>query len=343
MSELTINSVCEFLHASGSQFTIIDMGRGFRVMSEQTFLDIEYQRLPAPFPRQQHIWIGCIFWNPSLSAQHFIWFLKLPLDERGLLNQAARNMFLEKVIQALGAELEKSEAQNGQLGDNPFTFVPTQAQLAMFNAIAKQQLGLALDGAKPAIAYITAPEQHDWQVLSLQALAEVTVQQGDASISALLQKQLFKLAPVVQKTLLENLEHVALHKPLAVLIHKQLHLGLADYPKDEITLHTCIRALTRAPLELQQQACKSVLAQSSLTTDTLILLSARWMEALADHNLMLLFLTHLSVQSDDIFAGLYQDLVQVPCTRAILLPLLQDKNIPTAIQTKLSSIFGQRL
>ena len=342
MSEPTINSICEFLHAAGSQFTIIDMGRGLRALPEQTFLDIEYQRQAVPFPRQQHMWLGCIFWNPNLSEQQFIWFLKLPLDERGLLNQAARNMFLEKVVAALGADLGLSDEKNGELGDNPFTFTPTQTQLAHFSALAKAQLNLPAPELASALAYITEPSMVDWQTLSVQSVAELTIRHASPDVYPLLNKHLDQLHGPVLKMLFEGLENCELHKPLAITIAKQLQDFISDYETCADQVHLCIRALTQAPIEIQTKYLTQILARPALQVDTLILLSARWMNALAAQpDTLDAFLVHLSECEDEIFIGLYQDLVQLPNVRPVLLGLIHQKTASTVILTKLQSILEQ--
>ena len=122
--ESTINSISEFLHAAGTQFRIVDMGRGYRELSAQTFVDIEYQKQPVPYPRQQHMWFGCIFWQ---SGQHYIWFLKLPLDERGLLNLLLASLLLEKVVQALGAQLENTSEKMVNLATTFYIYAEPKA------------------------------------------------------------------------------------------------------------------------------------------------------------------------------------------------------------------------
>jgi hypothetical protein len=339
MSESTINSICEFLHAAGSQFKIIDMGRGLRNLPEQTFLDIEYQRQAVPFPRQQHMWLGCIFWNPSLSEQQFIWFLKLPLDERGLLNQAARNMFLEKVVEALGADLGLSAEKNGELGDNPFTFTPSQTQLAHFSALAKLELKLPAPELASALAYIASPAEVDWRTLSVQSIAELTIRHASPEVYPLLSKHLEQLDGPVLKMLFEGLENCKLHRPLAITIAKQLHGFVDDYATYTDQVHLCIRALTQAPAELQSKYLEQILALPVLHVDTLILLSARWMNALAaDNDTLNTFLVHLTKCEDEIFIGLYQDLVQLPKVRPVLLGLIHQKIASPVILTKLQSI-----
>ena len=160
-------------------FALLIWGEVTRELSAQTFVDIEYQKQPVPYPRQQHMWFGCIFWQ---SGQHYIWFLKLPLDERGLLNQAARNTFLEKVVQALGAQLENTEPKNGQLGDNPLHLRQTKSKLQTFTHLPKILIQPASQYLASCLEYIQSPNSQDWQSLPVQGLAEIASRCNEGNI-----------------------------------------------------------------------------------------------------------------------------------------------------------------
>jgi hypothetical protein len=127
MNANSINSISEFLLHAGTEYIVFDMGRRLTALDNQAFLDIENGSTVAPFPRQQHAWFGIVFWNKNSSNQHYIWFIKLPLDEQGLVVAASRNHFLQIIVDALGQSIsDDSEAAN-TLPDNPYSFVPAQA------------------------------------------------------------------------------------------------------------------------------------------------------------------------------------------------------------------------
>ena len=46
-----------------------------------------------------------VFWSPTLPDKHYIWFLKFPLDEQGLLVQAARDEFLSMLLERVGESM----------------------------------------------------------------------------------------------------------------------------------------------------------------------------------------------------------------------------------------------
>jgi hypothetical protein len=102
-----INTISEFLLQAGTDYRAFDMARGIRPLESPLFLDIESAIVPAPYPRQQHAWFGILFFNKQMSIEHYIWFVKLPLDEQGLVIGAARQQFLQIVVEAMGQSLGK--------------------------------------------------------------------------------------------------------------------------------------------------------------------------------------------------------------------------------------------
>lgn len=337
MQPTSINSIIEFLDASQSQYKFIDMGRGFRELTPEHINQIEYQRVPAPYPRQQHMWLGCIFWSPKRSTQHYIWFIKLPLDERGLLNQAARNVFLEKVIEALGQQLENTEKMQGQLGDNPYTFVPSQQQLADFNAKAKTLLNNPPSNGFQAVSeYIHAPHSHDWQLLNVQGLADYAARLSDPMLFATLHKQWSNLAPTFQLNLLNSLEHHAINKPLAVMIKQ--HFEEAITLDNESHIIACLRGLTQAPEAITQKIIDPLLRRAYLSADWLILIAARHMALFNDVDRAILFLEKCALHDDAIFQGLFADMVQLPQCRIAFLQALSTPALSKLCQQKIQTL-----
>ena len=173
MSANGINSISEFLLHAGTEYQVFDLGRRLEPTDSQTFLEIENGSAYAPYPRQQHAWFGIVFWNKNASTQHYIWFVKLPLDEQGLVVAAARNHFLEIIVEALGQSVAEDTENAQTLPDNPYSFVPNQSQLAQFNALVKRTLSQPLsEEAQKVEAYVQAPQLVDWQQISMQSVAD---------------------------------------------------------------------------------------------------------------------------------------------------------------------------
>lgn len=152
----TIATISEFLELSQSQYRIYDVGRKIDKISKANFEKIELNQIPYPFPSQGHAFIALAFWQKNIEQQ-YLWFVKLPLDERGLLNQGARNHFIAIIVEALGADLtvNPSEQQEKLLSNNPYHFTPSQYKLASLNSIIKCELKQnASDYYKDCQAYI---------------------------------------------------------------------------------------------------------------------------------------------------------------------------------------------
>ena len=334
--ESTINSISEFLHAAGTQFRIVDMGRGYRELSAQTFVDIEYQKQPVPYPRQQHMWFGCIFWQ---SGQHYIWFLKLPLDERGLLNQAARNTFLEKVVQALGAQLENTERKNGQLGDNPFTFTPNQKQVADFHAFAKKILVQpASQYLASCLEYIQSPNSQDWQSLPVQGLAEIASRCNEGNIQVHLLNNWSAIPRTVKISLLDSLEHYEINKPLAILFKKEIEILVHSEQIDFGLLASYLRAMSQSDTAIQTETIRFICGQADVPSELLLVIAARNFVALQEPLVLHQFIQHLLSYDDDFVMGLYQDLVQLPHTRMHLLSLIHNPNDVTGLSQRIKQV-----
>ena len=163
-----INTLSEFLLQAQTQYLLIDLGRGMRLINNQTFFEWENQQAPCAYPRQDHAWFCIVFWNEQVDKERYMWFIKLPVDENGLLVQASRNQFLEIIVTALGSQLEHTANEQAQLPENPYIFTPSQQQLADCNALIRRQINDNSRDNSKAIRYMQAPSIQEWQDLSVQ-------------------------------------------------------------------------------------------------------------------------------------------------------------------------------
>lgn len=331
-----ITTISEFLLEAGTEYRIVDMGRAFQLLDNQDFLNIETAANPAPFPRQQMMWLGILFWNKSLSSQHYIWFIKLPLDEQGKVVTAQRDQFLNIVVEALGTELLKDDSEKS-LPDNPFLFTPNQAQLADFNSFAKQLLGLAPGqfymGAKN---YIARPDLHDWQSIAVQGLSDVVFNLNLDHNAKHIEQNFANYDQVVQHSLLASMENTALPEALNQFLFQQL---IAARPEEKIFNHL-LRALTHFDGLAELRAnLTTLLSQALSTPDTLIVIAGRHWRLLQDYQ----FLTEFMQEAArlDLLPALYSDLVQIPGLRDIMLQRLRDPERSEALAKGINQLFGR--
>ena len=336
----TINTISEFLLQAGTDYRVFDMARGIRPLESQIFLDIENATLPAPYPRQQHAWFAILFFNKNLSHERYIWFVKLPLDEQGLVMGAARQQFLQIVVEALGKTLDKQNNPNNQLPENPFTFVPNQQQLADFNSIGRIELELPLSEHLDLVEqYLTSPERQDWRAVSLQGIADFTASLQQDRCKRLLLKQFLALAPDMQYALCASLENHQINEEISALLINWYHQDI----KDEKRLHSVLRGLCQSQ---DTKAVKSLLSSvlngaNGQTSVALMLIAARHWQYMQDSDILTSYVELLATCEDGSFSGLYPDLVQIPEIRETMLDVLRwpEKSLP--LTRAIGQLFGQ--
>ena len=336
-----INTISEFLLQAGTDYRVFDMARGIRPLESQFFLEIENSTVPAPFPRQQHAWFGVLFFNKNLSDERYIWFVKLPLDEQGLVIGAARQQFLQIVVEALGQTLDKKNNSNNQLPDNPFTFVPNQQQLADFNSIGRVELDIPLsDHLKLVEQYLANPERYDWRTIPMQGIADfiASLQQGNRK--QLLLKQFLALAPDMQHALCSSLENHSIDEDISTLLINWYQQDA----QDEKRLHSVLRGVCQS----QAKAAVNSLIFSVLNSTkgqtglALMLIAARHWQYLKDSAILTLYVEQLAMCEDNVFIGLYSDLVQIPEIRDVMLGVLRWPEKSPQLTLAIGQLFGQK-
>ncbi|MBY5921389.1 DUF3549 family protein [Ferrimonas balearica] len=337
-----ITTLSEFLTKADTQFQVYDLGRRVRPLDPILFAQLEAGTLPYPTPRAGFAWLGILFWNAKASNQHYVWFLKLPLDERGLLNPAARNQFLQMVMEALGQDpaAALSEEQEERLANNPFTFTPGQEKMALFNALVRKHL------AQPASVYFEPVQQyvsgqHPWEAwhqLGLQGFADLVSRPNSAD-----DESLAKAIAAMPFEPLSALGSVMEHGPISNLVGEAWYRRwcISQEPHER---QLCLRALAGS-VEARDHAVDQLLSQPNLDQETLIVLAARLWEALDQHQ-MPRYLEHLAQYPGPLFNQIYSDLVAIPGQRAWVLMSLRSPErseaLNLAVARLVESVKGAR-
>jgi hypothetical protein len=335
-----INTISEFLLRAGTDYLVFDMARGIRPLESQLFLEIENATLPAPYPRQKYAWFGVLFFNKKMSHERYIWFVKLPLDEQGLVISAARQQFLQIVVEALGQTLDKQNTPNNQLPENPFTFVPNQQQLADFNSICRVELAIPLSDHLGVVEqYFTSPKLHDWRRVPLQGIADFTALLFQDTLKQLMLKQFLILEPDMQYAVCASLENHPIDKDISTL--------LIDWYKqdveDEKRLHSVLRGLCQSQ---DKAAVNSMIASvlqciNGKTSAVLMLIAARHWQYMKESTILTLYVELLATCEDEPFIGLYCDLVQIPEIREAMLGVLRWPEKSPKLTQAIGQLFGQ--
>lgn len=321
------STLSEFLLDAGTQYHIFDLGRGIQEIDPQRFLDIEQNKRPYPFPRQGYAWIGIIYWNKQFSTQHYIWFIKLPIDERGLLQQAARNHFISIIVEALSASIDEGSDHN-DIPEHPYHFEPNWQQMASFNAISRLCIGKFTDQHYRLMeSYVISPSVIDWQTLSVQSIADYCAWICSDEVQTPLVKNLSALHPQVVKTVCACLENHKINTSLADAIINWCN----DNRHDSHILAMGLRALGQAPDSVNLKVLIESIVNESTDESVLTIISARHWKRLSDHKLLAAFLERCLCHSQTLFEGLYLDLVRLPDTRASILTLMHSE-LPTSLK-----------
>jgi hypothetical protein len=332
MTEIT--TLSQFLATANTQFQVYDLGRRVQNIDMMAFHQIESLVAPYPYPIQGHAQFAIVFWQQS--QQPYIWFIKLALDEQGLLSPAPRQQFIKMILEALGRDptQDLTDEQQQQLANHPFSFKPNQHKLAIFNALVKKQLGeQASNQYEIAAQYLAGqmpPQQ--WQQIGMQGLADVCVRMSSFDHQQDIINTL-PLAPVeLQAVLCSCFEHLPIEQPLADVLVTLFDQSPIEYKG------LFLKALA-SNTKLSQQAIHSLNAQDQLNETMLITIAARNWLALKDDTTRKLFLEALAKQPQSFFNQVFADIVAIPSLRNALLMDLRNPDRSEQLSLAIGGLF----
>ena len=332
MTEIT--TLSQFLSTANTQFQVYDMGRRVQNIDMMAFHQFENLASPYPYPIQGHAHFAIVFWDAS--QQHYIWFLKLPLDERGLLSPAPRTQFIKMIIEALGRDPTKelTEAEQQKLANHPFAFKPNEEKLALFNALVKKQLnGKASSQYEYAYQYLSGQiSAEKWQQVGLQGIADICVRANELDHLRHLINSFDYSSIEVQIALCQCLEHLTLEKNLADRVFEQL---LSTDKQNKLYF---LRALASNE-ELTQRAISYLQQQGLLNAEALITIAARNWTVLKHDQSRTVFLEALALQEQQFFNQVFADIVAIPSLRTLILAELRNPNRSPQLASAIGGLF----
>lgn len=317
---MNINTLSDFLEQSNCQFCVYDLGRKVCKIPNTTFKNIAQNLLPYPYPLQQHAFFALTFWQVGEQKEHFIWFLKMPLDEQGLLKIPAQTGFIKMVVAAMGEDVtaEVSDKLQERLANNPFLFKPNTEKLAIFNAhINASFIRPASSFYAGAAHYFSgATSWNEWQELGIQGIADLTARLDHDNN----QQHLINALPYLPEQPLQSLalclEHQEKMTPdLCQAIAAQARIELlANRQENAILL---LRALASSP----SIAITKKLLKEQFSSDLIynihwyVGIAGRLWALLEDETLLNRFLESLANNQPSLFPQLFADLVAIPALR----------------------------
>tara|TARA_R110000737_G_scaffold176266_6_gene201369 strand:- start:2571 stop:3611 length:1041 start_codon:yes stop_codon:yes gene_type:complete len=322
----TITSISALLSLSDSQYRVYDIGRRIDKISKAQFEKIEAAQLPYPYPIQGHALLAIVFWQKK-STSPYLWFVKLPLDERGLLNQGARNHFIAIIIEALGENIsvQPTEQQEALLKKNPYHFTPAQYKLAAVNSLVSASLKHpASKYYAPARNYLSGADGWvAWQELGVQGLSDFAFRLGEANNSEILANAINNLPEPVLLPLCSALENITL--PSASITQIALRFQRAYTQNNHSIAIALLRALASSTEHLSsQKLLTDLLANTALPEEILIIIAGRLWPILSNEQVLYCYLEHLIKDNDnELFSAIFKDLVAIPLIRPVLLQVIR--------------------
>jgi len=344
----TITSLLSFFQQSDIRCRIFDMGRRVVALSKQQFDDFEQGRCPYPYPLQQQAWLGLLCWPGDDTARHFIWFLRLPLDENGHVAYAARDDLLSRLAQMAEAGLSGDDRPEVQkpLEDNPYGFKPTEDRMAVFHA--KALASLSLPPSKfyaHARDYFTGQAGFDqWAFVGLQGIADLAARLGEDDNTRAVAEAIPQLPPPPFEALAKCLENEAIPTRISEALAAHISEALVAEPPDAALIALGLRALSSAPAQgLRRELIKQVLA-SRIASDINILvsISGRSWEDLKDPELCQLYLEALAAnpEGQEVFNKVVADLFFIPGLREPIMASLRSPGRSDTLATAIGQFFS---
>ena len=354
----TIDTISQLLHSSNSQFQLYDIGRKIEKISKEQFEQIELNQIPYPTPSQGHACIAIAFWQEQ-SQQPYLWLLKLPLDERGLLNQGARNHFIAIIIEALGCDLmqDANEQQEELLKNNPYLFTPAQYKLAALNSKIKFELKQApSEYFSPFLAYLCEESNwDDWQMVGVQGITDFAVrirEKHDSEesysrklINALPHMPIEVLFPLCSA--LENEEFpVELIDALLDLLQEKMKLANKSQKRNEILFQTqqhLLRSLASNCHHVHvEKFINMLLEQKNVAPGLLITLSGRcWIALSGTKQLMAYFEQLIDCEDQALFNSIFKDLAAIPTIRPVVFQCMRAPERSSELSQAIGQLFKQ--
>jgi hypothetical protein len=345
-----MDTISQLLHSSNSQFRIYDIGRKIDKIPKKQFEQIELNQIPYPTPSQGHACFAVVFWQKQ-SPQPFIWLLKLPLDERGLLNQGARNHFIAIIIKALGSDLtqDTDEQQTELLKNNPYLFTLAQYKLAALNSKIKFELKQkASDYFTLFLTYLNKEtDWNNWKDIGVQGITDFAVRINENKHSQKLINALPHMPAEVLFPLCSALENEVfsneLIDALLNLLQKTLK-SVEDKPNETLiqTQQHLLRSLASNCNHIHVKTfINTLLEQQYIPPEILITLSGRCWPILNENKTLMIYFEHLVLCKDTpLFNSIFKDLVSIPSIRPIVFECMRSPERSNELSHAIGQLFN---
>lgn len=333
------DTLVELLERSGAAVEVYDVGRRVGRLSRPDLLAFERARLPYPLPMQHKAWCGFVQ-LPDPGDEPVIWFLKLDLDERGLLVQATRDELLARLLESVIADANGANPQLA-MNDMPCAFTPPAARMAQFHAQLNADLGRPPSRFfEHARAYFAGElSWSQWEFVGYQGIADVACRHAAVPLARAVPHLPDQPLIALCHCLENQRPQPDLTNALLDRLDEELH---ADAPGSDRTA-ALVRALAGAGglPEVHRGLMALLEHPAGREIDVLAALSGKLWEALLHRPLMDLYLDRLADNSHGqaAFEACLSDLLSLPSLSTTVREALRDP----AQADRVRNAFGRML
>ncbi|WP_409439863.1 DUF3549 family protein [Psychromonas sp. GE-S-Ul-11] len=323
---MSMNTLTDFLEQAQCQFRVYDLGRIVQKIDNSKFQKVANNEQAYPYPIQQHAFLAITFWQVAAQKEHFVWFLKMPLDEQGLMKITAQTSFIRMVVEAMGENLtaDVSDKTQERLASNPFVFKPSAEKLAIFNANINSVFVRPASSFYPAVqAYFSGSiDNQDWQTLGFQGFADLAARLNHDDN----QQKIIAALPTLPEQPLQTLclcleNQTTISASLAEKIIEQAiqRLQLGQTTTAILLLRALASTNTQGKQLLELQFSSELLHDA----DWYITIAGRCWTQLQDETLLNRYFEALATHQQALFPQLFADLVAIPALRDKVLKQLR--------------------
>ncbi|MCB1774899.1 MAG: DUF3549 family protein [Gammaproteobacteria bacterium] len=343
-NELTLS---RFLRQAGAEIRVFDMGRRIGPIDPDTWERFEAATLPYPMPLQRKAWTGLVQIprnsETDQPAEPVIWFLRLSLDEQGLLVQAERDYLIRRLMESAQAH-GSEQAGRDFLADNPYAFQPRQDRMALFHALLSHELSFpASRFYAHAAAYLAGETGWDqWSFVGYQGIADAACRLDDATLADAIPH--LPDEPLV--ALSHCLESRTIADRLRDALVKRLDHAMAQTNGAAGTVAALVRAVAGSAShpETRQAIVRLLKTRVGGDIEVLVAISGRAWELLAEPELQRSFLQRIATNTHGqaAFRQCVDDLLSLPSLAADLRRTLRDEDAPAEIRLAFSRMLQDR-
>lgn len=338
----SLQTLSDLFNQVDGHYRIFDIGCRLAKLSTAEFSAFENSQKPYPMPWLRHAWVGILLWqNDRQEAAPTIWFLKFPLDEQGFLIQAARDEFLNQLLETIGTNMldqQESVAIGDKLQHSNLAFTPDQERMAAFNACARRVLRQPTSSFYvPVRDYFLSAKPNDaWQQLGVQGFADIVQRLGDdESLVAVVSKAVVTLPNPVLVSLAIQCENIILPYQLS-----QSFLQRGQETDDAGERIACLRGLSQGPNSKERQAwlLQLLSGNEDLDVELLAVVVSKCQADLAEDAVLSAFL-EACAPDQSVFNALVGELMYQQDLRRAILNILRSPQR----SDRLAQTFGELL